>query len=195
MLRLLEPALLRVRRFGFEILARSRLRGCVAPGVQFVGPVIVEGTGNVHIGAGTRVGRNVFFETYDAAAIKIGRRVTINDGVVLVAYSGVEIGDDAMIGEYTSIRDADHGMVCGVPVRVQEHSSSPVRIGSDAWIGRGVAVLKGVVIGAGAVVGANSVVTRDVAENAIVAGAPARMLGERSPADGPGHAQGASGPS
>ncbi|HNR30386.1 MAG TPA: acyltransferase [Candidatus Hydrogenedentes bacterium] len=178
-LRVAEPILSRARRFGYEVLARSRLRGRVASGVQFVGPVIVEGTGNVHIGPRTRVGRHVFFETYGAAAIEIGSDATINDGVVLVAYAGIHIGDGAMIGEYAGVRDANHGVRLGVPVRLQEHASAPVQIGADAWIGRGSIVLRGVAIGAGAVVGANSVVTRDVAGNAIVAGAPARPIGER----------------
>ena len=190
-LRFWEPAALRIRRFCFETRARAQLRGRVAAGVQFVGPVTVEGAGNVHIGPGSRVGRNVFFETYGTAAINIGREVTINDGVILVAYAGIEIGDGVMIGEYSSVRDADHGMVRDIPVRAQGHVSSPVRIEANAWIGRGVAVLKGVTIGAGAVVGANSVVTRDVAGNTIAAGAPARQIGERRAAGNPGNARGA----
>lgn len=178
-LRAVEPVLLRLRRFGYEIVARSRLRGEVAAGVQFVGPVIVEGSGNVHIGPGTRIGRCVFFETYGDARIDIGAHVTINDGVVLVAYAGIDIGEDCMIGEYASIRDANHGMALGVPVRTQSHEHAPIAIGADAWIGRGAIVLKGVRIGAGAVVGANSVVNRDLAENVIAVGAPARVVGER----------------
>lgn len=192
-LRLIAPVSLRIGRFLFEIHARSRLRGLVAPGVQFVGSVVVEGEGAVDIGADTRIGRRVFFETYGGARIAIGRNVTINDGVVLVAYAGITIEDDCMIGEYSSIRDANHGMLREKPVRLQPHAAAPVRVGRDAWIGRGVIVLKGVEIGDGAVVGANSVVTKNVAPHAIVGGVPARPLGERPEAAAGAQGKGAIG--
>jgi acetyltransferase-like isoleucine patch superfamily enzyme len=179
LLRGVEPLFLRLRRFGFEVWARSQLRGEIAPGVQFVGLITVEGTGNVHIGAGSRIGRRTFFETWGDGVIRLGERVTVNDGVTLVAYGEVRLGDDTMVGEYTSIRDANHGKAAGEPVRTQAHEWAPVQIGKDAWLGRGVLVGKGVTIGDGAVVGANSVVTKPVAAHAIVAGAPARIIGER----------------
>lgn len=62
-------------------------------------------------------------------------------------------------------------------------SKGDVVIGNDVWIGRGARILSGVTIGDGAVVGAYSVVTRAVAPYAIVAGAPAREVGFRSPAE------------
>ncbi len=175
-----EPVHLRLRRFIYEVWARSQLRGRVEPGVQFIGPVLVEGTGNVHIGGGTRIGRRVFFETYDGTAIKVGRGVTINDGVVIAAHAGVTIGELTLVGEYTSIRDANHGIRKGEPVRGQPQEAAEVRIGRDVWIGRGVIVTKGVTIEDGAVVGANSVVNSDVPANVIVVGTPARPVGERS---------------
>jgi len=61
---------------------------------------------------------------------------------------------------------------------------SPVRgrivIGDDAWIGTGVIVLPNVTIGRAAIVGAGAVVTRDVPEEAVVVGVPARVVGESS---------------
>ena len=52
-------------------------------------------------------------------------------------------------------------------------------IGDDVWIGAHCTITDGVTIGEGAVVGANSVVTRDVPAYAIVAGVPARVIGDR----------------
>ncbi len=178
-LRLVEPLALRMRRFGYEVRARSRLRGNVAPGVQFIGPIGVEGTGQVSIGVGSRIGRWTFFETQGEAQIDIGENVTINDGVFLTAHAGISVGHNVMVGEYTSIRDANHGIRKGVPVRKQPHAAAPVVLGEDAWIGRGVIVTRGVRVGEGAVVGANSVVTHDVPPYVIVAGAPAKRIGER----------------
>jgi acetyltransferase-like isoleucine patch superfamily enzyme len=176
---MLHPLTLRLGRFLFEILARAQLRGVVAPGVQFTGPIHVEGTGNVHIGAGTRVGRRVFFETYGDARIEIGPHVTINDGVFIVAHSGVAIGEWTMIGEYAAIRDANHGMAAGLPVRVQPHASAPIHLGADTWVGRNAIILPGVRLEPGAVIGANAVVRSDVPAGAIAAGVPARVVGAR----------------
>jgi len=181
LLRLVEPVSLRVRRFVFEVWARSALRGPLAAGVQFTGWIAAEGTGRVRIGAGTRVGRRVFFETHGDARIEIGRDVVINDDVVLAAHAGIRIGDHVLIGEGTSIRDANHGTACGRLVREQPHVAEAVCIGRDAWIGRGVAVLKGVQVADGAVVGANAVVTSDVGPGIIVAGIPARPIARRGP--------------
>ena len=179
LLRLIHPVTLRVGRFVHEVHARSQIRGVVAPGVQFIGSIAVEGDGRIAIGRGSRIGRRVFFETQGSGTIRIGEHVTLNDGVTIVAYECVEIGDYVMVGELASIRDANHGIAPGTPIKHQPHDAQAVWIGPDAWIGRGAYVGKGVQIGAGAVVGANSVVTREVAPNVIVGGAPARPIGER----------------
>ena len=51
-----------------------------------------------------------------------------------------------------------------------------MRIGDDAWIGFNATILKGVKIGRGAIVAAGSVVVKDVPDNAIVAGNPAKVI-------------------
>jgi len=62
-------------------------------------------------------------------------------------------------------------------------SRGDVTIGSDCWVCDGSVVLSGVTIGDGAVVGTHSVVTKDVPPYAIVAGNPARQVGQRFPDD------------
>jgi acetyltransferase-like isoleucine patch superfamily enzyme len=180
LLRAVEPVRLRLMRFAYEVWARSQIRGDVETGVQFIGLTTVEGTGRIAIGRGTRVGRRTFLETQEQGRIAIGRDVVINDGTFIVAFSEVTIGDCTLIGEYVSIRDANHGTAAGQPMRWQPHTNKPVTIGTDVWLGRGVCVVQGVTIGDGAIVGANSVVTKDVAPGAIVVGAPARPISERS---------------
>lgn len=53
---------------------------------------------------------------------------------------------------------------------------APIRIGNNVWLGANVTVLPGVTIGDNAVVAAGAVVTKDVPENMIVAGVPAKIL-------------------
>jgi acetyltransferase-like isoleucine patch superfamily enzyme len=155
--------------------------GVQAPvSTQFDGPVTASGAGNVRLGEQCRLGRDVHFDTADAGQIILGDRVRINAGGVIVATRSVTIGDDTLVGEYVSIRDADHGTAIGAsPIRSQPLVEAEIRIGRDVWIGRGCCILKGVCIGDGAVVGANSVVTSDVPPNSVYAGAPAKQIGSR----------------
>lgn len=160
------------------------LRARLLPGsdvdarTRFDGPVHTAGKVKLTIGAATRLGRDVFFET-PGGAISIGADTRINQGTLIVSYTSVTIGNCVLIGEYVSIRDADHGMAITdppTPMRWQPHVSAPIVIEDDAWIARGACILKGVRIGSGAVVAANSVVTKDVPPGAIVGGVPAKVL-------------------
>ena len=158
---------------------RAQARERIPVSTQFDGPVTASGTGTLRVGEQCRLGRDVHFDTADAGQITLGNRVRINAGGVIVGSVSVSIGDDSLVGEYVSIRDANHGIAVGVPIRSQPLVAKEIRIGRDVWIGRGCCILKGVTIGDGAVIGANSVVTGDVPPNSIYAGAPARQIGSR----------------
>lgn len=158
---------------------RARSRGHVPVSTQFDGPVRAVGGGTLRLGERCRLGPGVLFDTAESGAITLGARVRVNAGTVIAGALGVAIGDDTLIGEYVSIRDANHGLAPGALIRTQAQDRAAIRIGSDVWIGRGCCILKGVTIGAGAVVGANSVVTGDLEAGAVYAGAPARKVGSR----------------
>jgi acetyltransferase-like isoleucine patch superfamily enzyme len=164
---------------------RSRASGTIPFSTQVDGAIHVSGRPRVKLGSHCRLGRDVFFETVGEGSVVIGDHVRINAGCFLVSYAGITIGNDCLIGEYASVRDADHGIAGDQPIRGQPHRSAPIVIEDNVWIGRGVAVLRGVRIGAGAVVGANSVVTRDVPAKSVVAGCPARVIRKRGE-EGPG---------
>lgn len=135
-----------------------------------------------------------------------GDHLHIGRGVSLWAPDRISIGDhvyigkdvtiecNCAIGDYVLIANRvafvgrnDHDFRSpGYPVRYApwvgsrpSTSGDEVSVADDVWIGFGAIVLTGVSIGRGAIVAAGSVVTRDVAPYAIVAGSPARVVGDR----------------
>jgi len=149
----------------------------VANSAVFMASPEVHGTGKVSVGERTLFYPGLYLETRSSGTIQIGSDVVCSRGVHLVAYEQIHIGSGTMIGEYTSIRDANHSKPqLGQSLRESGHTSRPIQIGSKVWIGRGVTILGGVRIGDGAVIAANAVVNQDVAAGSLVGGVPARVL-------------------
>lgn len=174
----------RIRSLGTRLLAHARLaaalRHPLPSSVVVLGDAQVHGTGNIRFGEDALLYPGVYLETEDEGEIVLGRGVVLSTGVHLVARSRIELGDGVMIGEYASLRDANHTREPGVTLRDSAHATAPIVLGREVWIGRGVTVLPGVSIGDGATVGANAVVTRDVAAGATVGGVPAVPLRKRT---------------
>jgi acetyltransferase-like isoleucine patch superfamily enzyme len=111
--------------------------------------------------------------------MRVGDRVFFNNGVFISCVHEIEIGDDIAIANYVYITDSDSHGVEGRKVR-----EAPVRIGSGSWIGAKAIILPGVTIGTRALVAAGAVVTRDVPDDTLVAGNPARVVRELIYPDG-----------
>lgn len=105
--------------------------------------------------------------------ITLGKRVFINSGCTFQDQGEVVIGDDCLIGHNTVLATLNHDLA---PTRRADMHPAPIVIGANVWIGSNATVLAGVTIGANAVVAAGSVVTKDVPENAVVVGSPARVV-------------------
>ncbi|MFC7419059.1 acyltransferase [Iodobacter arcticus] len=109
--------------------------------------------------------------------IRIGDRVVLQ-GVAILAYQRVEVGNDVIFGPMVTIMDSSgHPLLgrgqAGEAARIR---SAPVRIANGAWIGAGATILKGVSIGEGAVIGTQAVVSEDVPPFCVVTGNPARIV-------------------
>ncbi len=123
------------------------------------------------IGEGTEV-REPFFCDY-GYNIRLGARVFLNFGCVLLDVCPIVIGSGTQIGPGVQIYAADHPRDVATRRSGLELGRS-VSIGVDVWIGGGAILLPGVTVGDGAVIGAGSVVTHDVAAGTTVKGNPAR---------------------
>jgi acetyltransferase-like isoleucine patch superfamily enzyme len=109
--------------------------------------------------------------------ITIGDRTLIGKGSGIVAHLSVTIGADVFTGHHVYITDQNHGYEdLDVPIGQQQAPERPVVIGDGSWLGHGTVVLPGVTVGRHVVVAAGSVVTKDLPDNCVAAGIPAKVL-------------------
>lgn len=112
--------------------------------------------------------------------LHVGNRVLINQGASVVAWCGIEIGDNTLIGDFVSIYDTNHHPVDSA----HPTKSAPVVIGSNVWLARNVVVLPGSKIGDHTLVAAGSVVSGDLPPRVLAAGNPAKPVKELDTPDG-----------
>jgi len=154
----------------------SRLR---LDGLAFVGPgcsLEVGPRATLELGRWSWVGHGCKIRSHEGA-ISIGAKTVMGQECTISSFQHVSIGRECVIADRVMMIDFDHGMVeVDRPIRLQGIYKRDVRVGNNVWIGYGACILRGVTVGDNAVIGTNAVVTRDVPENAVVAGVPARIL-------------------
>ena len=104
--------------------------------------------------------------------IHIGKNVFINSSCHFQDQGGIYIGDHVLIGHNVVLATINHDL----DPYDRHNIYKPIRIGDRAWIGSNAVITQGVTIGAGAVVAAGAVVTKDVPENTVVGGVPAKFI-------------------
>lgn len=104
---------------------------------------------------------------------KIGKNVFINFDCVFLDLGGITIEDNVLIAPKVSLLSEGH------PISPEERHSivpKPIHIKKNAWIGANATILQGLTIGENAIVAAGSVVSKDVPDNVIVGGIPAKII-------------------
>ncbi len=120
-------------------------------------------------------GKNVDIRTplagVNLGKVVIGNNVVIMNGSLMMASGGITIEDNTMLAANVQLISNNHDLDERAVI-----TCLPIHIKKNCWIGAGATILRGVTIGENAVVGAGSVVTKDVPDNVIVAGNPAKII-------------------
>jgi len=143
-------------------------------GVKIFHPSLVNLYGCV-IGNGTKIGTFVEIQKN----VEVGARCKISSHTFIC--EGVAIEDEVFIGHGVMFTNDRFPRATNPDGSVQTDADWAVektRVKRSASVGSNATIVSGVTIGEGALVGAGAVVTKDVADYAIVAGVPARVVGE-----------------
>ena len=148
-------------------------------GIAFICPGVKLEIGRdavVHLGRWSWLGHGCKIRAHEGE-VRIGAKSVLGQECTISAFQHVSIGRECIVADRVMLIDFDHGVVeVERPIRQQGIYKRDVRIGHNVWIGYGACFLRGVTVGNNAVVGTYAVVTRDVPENAVVAGVPAKVL-------------------
>lgn len=104
---------------------------------------------------------------------KFGKRVFINHACSFLDMGGITIEDDVLIGPKVNLITENHPLE---PIDRKSLICKHIIIKKNAWIGAAATILPGVTIGENSVVAAGAVVSKDVGDNTVIAGVPARFI-------------------
>jgi maltose O-acetyltransferase len=126
-------------------------------------------------GSKTAVSRKVVI--HQPHMVTFGDRCTVAEFVHIWGGGEVVVGNNVLIASHVAITSMSHDTKA--QIFRETIVKKPVVIEDNVWIGTGASILPGVRLGSGCIVGAGAVVTKDVPNNWIVAGVPARKIRNR----------------
>lgn len=149
-------------------------------------PLLLKGKGKISFGKNVQIGvvaspnfysHYAYFEAREELSeIIIGDNVAINNAFSIACSSKVVIENDVLIGMNCSIIDNDGHNLEIEKRNVGTPKTASVHIHQNVFLGSNVSVLKGVTIGRNSIIGNGSVVTKNIPENVIAAGNPAKVI-------------------
>lgn len=114
--------------------------------------------------------------------LRLGPKVVMGRDNVVNAYLDIEIGQNALLGDWIYVCDFDHVYEhLHLPIKKQGLVKTPVRIGEDVWVGEKASILRGADIGAGSVIASQALVRGPIPPFSIAVGSPARVIRSRLP--------------
>lgn len=108
--------------------------------------------------------------------IEVGENFYANKDCIFMDINTIRFGNNVIIGPRCSFYCAGHPLAPEVRNRDRLEFGLPIQVGDDVWIGGNSVILPGITIGNNSVIGAGSVVTKDVPEDVVVAGNPAKVI-------------------
>ena len=174
-----EPQVRPADRAAWDAIKLRYRERLALDGLAFVGPgcaLEVGERGRLELGRWSWVGHGCKLRAHEGT-ISIGAKTVMGQECTISCFQHVSIGRECVIADRVMMIDFDHGVVeVDRPIRLQGIYKRDVRVGNNVWIGYGACILRGVTVGDNAIIGTNAVVTRDVPENAVVGGVPARVI-------------------
>lgn len=146
------------------------------------------GLSTIEIGCQCIIGEGIILTSYKkyghqnfTPSIIIGDKVSLGCRNHITCISHIVIGKGVLTGPDVLITDNSHGEIIKEELTVPPKdrllsSKGNVVIEDNVWIGEKASIMPGVHIGKGSIVACNSVVTKDVPENCLVAGIPAKII-------------------
>ncbi len=108
-----------------------------------------------------------------AEFVTVGKNVYINHACSMLTLGTITIGDDVLIGPKVNLLSEGHPID---PNNRKAMDVKPIVIRRNAWIGAAATILPGVTVGENSIVAAGAIVSKDVPDNTVVAGIPAKVI-------------------
>lgn len=142
---------------------------------------LIASRGFIKIGRDVHLNRNVIlYSERSTSTITIGNGTEINDGAGFYGCGKITIGEKTLLGPGVKVIAYNHNYAdAHTPIKEQGLTPGDVVIGDNCWIGANAVILSGVTVGNGVVIAAGAVVNKDVADNTIVGGVPAKFIKNR----------------